>query len=130
MSAPVRRGVANARLGRAAEEAAARYLEARGWRILGRNVRVGRGELDLIVRRGPVLAFVEVKARRTRRCGTPEDAVDRAKQRQVARLAELWLAARPWAMGGVRDVRFDIVAVDLTSYPAAVRHLAAAFTQD
>jgi putative endonuclease len=130
VSAPVRRGVANARLGRAAEEAAARYLEARGWRILGRNVRVGRGELDLIVRRGPVLAFVEVKARRTRSCGTPEDAVDAAKRRQVARLAELWLAARPWAMGGVRDVRFDIVAVDLTSYPAAVRHLAAAFTQD
>ncbi len=130
MSAPVRRGVANARLGRAAEEAAARYLEARGWRILGRNVRVGRGELDLIVRRGPVLAFVEVKARRTRSCGAPEDAVDAAKRRQVARLAELWLAARPWAMGGVRDVRFDIVAVDLTSYPAAVRHLVAAFTQD
>ena len=130
MSAPVRRGVANARLGRAAEEAAARYLEARGWRILGRNVRVGRGELDLIVRRGPVLAFVEVKARRTRSCGAPEDAVDAAKRRQVARLAELWLAARPWAMGGVRDVRFDIVAVDLTSYPAAIRHLVAAFTQD
>ncbi len=130
MSAPVRRGVANARLGRAAEEAAARYLEARGWRILGRNVRVGRGELDLIVRRGPVLAFVEVKARRTRSCGAPEDAVDGAKRRQVARLAELWLAARPWALGGVCDVRFDIVAVDLTSYPAAVRHLVAAFTQD
>jgi putative endonuclease len=130
VSAPVRRGVANARLGRAAEEAAARYIEARGWRILGRNVRVGRGELDLIVRRGPVLAFVEVKARRTRSCGAPEDAVDAAKRRQVARLAELWLAARPWAMGGVRDVRFDIVAVDLTSYPAAVRHLVAAFTQD
>ena len=79
VSAPVRRGVANARLGRAAEEAAARYLEARGWRILGRNVRVGRGELDLIVRRGPVLAFVEVKARRTRTCGAPEDAVDAAQ---------------------------------------------------
>jgi len=125
-----RRGVANARLGRAAEEAAARHLEARGWRILGRNVRVGRGELDLIARRGPVLAFVEVKARRTRTCGAPEDAVDTAKRRQVARLAELWLAARPWAMGGVRDVRFDIVAVDLTTWPVAVRHLAAAFSAD
>lgn len=122
------RGARNQRLGRAAEAAAARYLEARGWRLLGRNVRVGRGELDLIARRGPVLAFVEVKARRTRTCGSPEDAVSAAKQRQVARLAELWLAARPWALGGVSDVRFDIVAVDLTSFPAAVRHLPAAFT--
>jgi len=120
----------SARLGRAAESAAAAYLEARGWRLLGRNVRVGRGELDIIARRGPVLAFVEVKARRTRTCGAPEDAVGPEKRRQVARLAELWLGARPWALGGVRDVRFDIVAVDLTTYPAAVRHLAAAFTAD
>jgi putative endonuclease len=130
VSVAASRGVANLRLGRAAERAAASYLERRGWRVLGRNVRVGRGELDLIVRRGSVLAFVEVKARRTRTCGAPEDAVSPAKCRQVARLAELWLGARPWAMGGVRDVRFDIVAVDLTSYPAAVRHLPAAFTAD
>jgi putative endonuclease len=124
------RGAATARLGRAAEAAAARHLEARGWRLLGRNVRVGRGELDLIARRGRVLAFVEVKARRTRTCGTPEDAVTPQKRRQIARLAELWLAARPWATAGVRDVRFDIISVDLTCYPAAVRHLAAAFTAD
>ena len=115
------------RLGRAAEQAAAVHLERAGWRLLGRNVRVGRGELDLIARRGHVLAFVEVKARRTRSCGAPEDAVSPRKQRQVARLAELWLAVRPWALHGVTDVRFDVVAVDLTSYPAAVRHLPAAF---
>ncbi len=124
------RGVANLRLGRAAERVAASHLETRGWRVLGRNVRVGRGELDLIVRRGSVLAFVEVKARRTRGCGAPEDAVSPAKQHQVARLAELWLAPRPWALGGVTDVRFDIVAVDLTTFPAQVRHLPAAFTAD
>jgi putative endonuclease len=115
------------RLGRAAEQAAAVYLERRGWCMLGRNVRVGRGELDLIMRRGPVLAFVEVKARRTRTCGAPEDAVSPRKQHQIARLAELWLASRPWALRGVADVRFDIVAVDLAVHPAAVRHLPAAF---
>jgi putative endonuclease len=116
--------------GRAAEEAAARYLTDHGWRLLGRNVRIGRGELDIIVRRGPVLAFVEVKARRTHTCGAPEDAVGVAKQRQVARLAELWLAARPWALKGVEDVRFDIVAVDSAVFPSAIRHLPAAFTLD
>ncbi len=116
--------------GRAAEEAAARYLERRGWRLLGRNVRIGRGELDLIVRRGPVLAFVEVKARRSARAGAPEDAVTPRKRRQVARLAGLWLALRPWALNGVTDVRYDIVAVDATVAPVSVRHLPAAFTGD
>ncbi len=115
------------RLGRAAEQAAADYLQGAGWRLLGRNVRVGRGELDIIARRGQVLAFVEVKARRTRTCGAPEDAVSPKKQHQIARLAELWLATRPWALRGVADVRFDIVAVDLSAGPAAVRHLPAAF---
>ncbi len=116
--------------GRAAEDVAARHFEREGWVLLGRNVRVGRGELDLIARRGGVLAFVEVKARRSAAFGTPEDAVDARKRRQVARLAELWLASRPWALRGVRDVRFDIVAVDASVCPAAVRHVPAAFTLD
>jgi putative endonuclease len=118
------------RFGRAAEEAAAQFLIRRGWRLLGRNVRIGRGELDLIMRRGAVLAFVEVKARRTRTCGAPEDAVSPRKRRQVARLAELWLAARPWALRGVAEVRFDIVAVDAATGTPVVRHLPAAFTLD
>lgn len=121
---------ARQQFGRAAEEAAASYLTGRGWTLLGRNVRIGRGELDLIARRGPVLAFVEVKARRSAACGSPEDAVDARKRRQVARLAELWLAARPWALRGVSDVRFDVVAVDATVRPSEVRHLAGAFTLD
>lgn len=121
---------ARQQFGRAAEAAAARYLVREGWVLLGRNVRVGRGELDLIVRRGDVLAFVEVKARRSATCGTPEDAVDGRKRRQVGRLAELWLALRPWALRGVSDVRFDVVAVDATVRPPAVRHLPGAFTLD
>jgi putative endonuclease len=120
-------GSAHRRFGAAAERAAADYLQAHGYRVLAVNQRVGRGELDLIVCRGPVLAFVEVKARRTKACGAPEDAVGPQKRRQVARLAELWLAARPSLLAGVTDVRFDIVAVDTSCHPAEVRHLPAAF---
>ncbi len=98
--------------------------------MLGRNVRVGRGELDLIVRRAGVLAFVEVKARRTTTYGAPEDGVDARKRRQVARLAELWLGVRPWALRGIEDVRFDVVAVDASICPPGVRHLPGAFTLD
>jgi putative endonuclease len=121
---------ARQQFGRAAEAVAATHLTRAGWTLLGRNVRIGRGEVDLIVRRGTVLAFVEVKARRSAACGAPEDAVDWRKRRQVARLAELWLAARPWALRGVSDVRFDVVAVDATVRPPSVRHLPAAFTLD
>ena len=104
---------ARQQFGRAAETAAARYLTGAGWSILGRNVRVGRGELDLIVRRGG-------GARVRRGQGAPDFAPSARrrtpstprKRRRVARLAELWLAARPWALRGVSDVRFDIVAVD------------------
>jgi putative endonuclease len=121
---------ARQQFGRAAEEAAAQCLVRDGWTLLGRNVRVGRGELDLIARRRGVLAFVEVKARRTAEYGAPEDAVDPRKRRQVARLAELWLAVRPWALRGVTDVRFDVIAVDAAARPPVVRHLPGAFTLD
>jgi putative endonuclease len=121
---------AKQQLGRAAEAAAARHLVRAGWSIIGRNVRIGRGELDLIARRDAILAFVEVKARRTAAYGTPEDAVDARKRRQVARLAELWLAVRPWALRGVSDVRFDVVAIDASAQPPVVRHLPGAFTLD
>jgi putative endonuclease len=115
------------RFGRAAEEAAAKYLTRTGWRVLARNQRVGRGELDIIARRGVVLAFVEVKARRSRTCGSPEDAVTPRKQAQIRRLAELWLGSRPWALRGVDDVRFDVVAVDAACDPPRLRHLPGAF---
>ena len=121
---------ARQRFGRAAEEAAARYLINHGWCVLGRNVRIGRGELDLVVRRGRVLAFVEVKARRSDTFGAPEDGLSARKQHQIARLAEMWLASRPWVLSSIDDVRFDIVAVDASRFPSAVRHLPAAFTTD
>lgn len=121
---------ARQQFGRAAEAAAARYLTHEGWTLLGRNVRIGRGELDLIARRGPVLAFVEVKARRTAAYGAPEDAVDARKRHKIRRLAELWLAVRPWALRGVSEVRYDVIAVDAVGHSPIVRHLPGAFPMD
>lgn len=113
--------------GRRAEAIAVAYLQHARYRIVAVNQRVGRGEIDIIARKGDVLAFVEVKARRTRTCGSPEDAVTLRKRRQVARLAAMWLGTHPRALSGVRDVRFDIVAVDALRHPPRVRHLRAAF---
>jgi putative endonuclease len=81
----------------------------RGWRILGANVWAGGNELDLIVRRGQQLRFVEVKEKRGPRYGEPHEAVTPEKQRRVGRAADTWLASHPELDG--LSVGFDVVAV-------------------
>ena len=86
----------------AAERRAARWYRLRGWRILGANVWAGGNELDLIVRRGRQLRFVEVKEKRGPRYGDPLEMVTAEKQRRVRRAAEAWLA-RPAGARRARD---------------------------
>jgi putative endonuclease len=82
----------------------------RGWRVLGANVRAGGNELDLIVRRGRTLRFVEVKERTHAGFGGASGAVGAEKQRRVRRAAEAYLAAHPELAR--LDLGFDVVAVD------------------
>jgi putative endonuclease len=97
-------------LGREGERRAAAHLAAAGYRILARNVRAGGVELDLVVRRGGLVAVVEVKTRRGRRHGAPEEAVDARKRARLVRGAAAWLREH-----GVRSrrVRFDVVTCEL-----------------
>ena len=74
-------------LGAQGEALAARYLQRKGYRIIERGVRTGRGEIDLVARHGQTLVFVEVKTRRSLCAGNPVLAVDETKQRRLARLA-------------------------------------------
>ncbi len=94
--------------GAAGEARAARWYEARGYRVLARNWRCRDGELDLVVARGRTLVIVEVKARRTDRFGSPVEAVTRQKQLRLRRLALRYLEAT-----GARpaSLRFDVVAI-------------------
>jgi putative endonuclease len=95
-------------LGVAGEKRAAWYYRLRGYRILGRNVRFRDGEIDLVVRRGNAVAFVEVKTRQQLDAGEPFEAVDAAKERQLARLADRYLAARPLPKC---EIRFDVISL-------------------
>jgi putative endonuclease len=95
-------------LGRAGEALAADLLAATGWTVLARNYRSGHKEIDLIVRRGRTIAFVEVKTRTDARFGHPLASVTAAKRREIERVARAWLARR--RLRGV-DYRFDAVAV-------------------
>jgi putative endonuclease len=102
--------------GRFAEALAAWSLRLRGYRIVARRFRTPLGEIDLVARRGRLLAFVEVKAR-----GDLEQALVAlsARQRQrTARAAELFLLRRPDLAG--HTLRFDLVAVRPWRLP---RHL-------
>ncbi len=94
--------------GRWGESAAERHLRGRGYACEGRRVRVGRDEIDLILRRRNVVVFVEVKTRAGEQFGRPLDAVKRAKRAKISRAAVRWLM-------DLREkpeyIRFDVVEV-------------------
>jgi putative endonuclease len=95
--------------GEAAERRAAWHYRLRGYRVLGRNVRAGGNELDLIVRRGRRLVFCEVKEKGGDGFGEPLEMVDAEKRRRIRRAARAWLAAHPEGSG--LDVGFEVVGV-------------------
>jgi putative endonuclease len=121
---------ARQRLGRAAEELVAARLHTAGWRIVGRNVRLPSGELDLVALDGRVLVFVEVKAGRAGAALGPElpaHAVGRRKQLKLRRLAREWIAERR-GPSGVLGYRFDVVGVRFGANGLAdIDHIRAAF---
>lgn len=90
------------------EAVAARLLVRAGWKIEARGYRWGRKEIDLVARRGNVVAFVEVKTRSGRGYGHPEDAVTWRKRREIEAVARDWL--RRFGTG-TTGVRFDVVAI-------------------
>ena len=95
-------------LGRTGEDAAVALLLERGYEIVGRNVRLPGGEIDVVARDGEIVVFVEVKARGSRAFGSAVTAVDARKRRTLRKLAAEWLqlfAPRAYA-------RFDVVAAD------------------
>jgi len=112
-------------LGRWGEEEAARYLCRKGMRIVERNLRTPLGEIDLVVRDRKTLAFVEVKTRRTRAFGTPQEAVGPRKQRQIIRSAQWYLAS---GKGLGLQPRFDVLAVTPGASGPEIEYIPDAFS--
>jgi len=112
-------------LGAEGETRAADHLRRRGYRIVARNVRAGGVEIDLIARRGSVVAFVEVKTRSGRTLGPPELAVDARKRARLVRGAAAWLHANRRATA---RARFDVIVCERDRAGRwTLRHLEAAF---
>jgi putative endonuclease len=97
------------KLGQWGETVAVYHLEAKGYDIIERNWRCRQGEIDLVARAGQEWVFVEVKTRRGRNSGTPEEGLTPHKSRQLLALGELYLAAHELDV----DWRIDLVAVEL-----------------
>lgn len=116
--------------GKWGERAAEDVLRRKGYRILGRRVRVaGRDEIDLVARDGKVLVFVEVKTRASEQYGRPIDAVDRHKRQVTSRAAMRYIRKLK-----KRDIpfRFDVVEVIGTPEDGAdtIRHIEEAYPLD
>jgi putative endonuclease len=115
---------ARSKLGRCGEDAACDLYRRLGFHVVERNYRSGRGEIDVVARRGDTLVFCEVKTRRSDEWGLPAEAVDRGKQARLRRLAAAWMAER---RPGSVDVRFDVVSVIVRGEQTDVTHVADAF---
>jgi putative endonuclease len=95
-------------LGERGERLAEKYLKKNGYRIVARNYRCPLGEIDLIVRDGDTIVFVEIKGKSSHRFGSAAEAVTAAKQRRLARVASHYLSTFK-----LHDsyVRFDVVGI-------------------
>jgi putative endonuclease len=113
---------ARERRGRRAETRAAIALRLKGYRVLDTRVRTPAGEVDLVVRRGKVVAFVEVKARMTRERAA--DSISATQRRRIVRAAAHYIAAHP----GLAPLthRFDAVLVEPHRWP---HHIINAWTE-
>jgi len=112
-------------LGELGERIAERWLRARGWRVVQRRFRSGHRDIDLVVEREGVIAFVEVKARRGEGFGGPIEAVNWRKQMELGRSARVWVARH----GRPSDAyRFDVVGVLVDGERVRIRHVQGAFS--
>ncbi len=112
------------KLGQAGEQLAADFLKQKGYSIIQRNFRCAAGEVDIIAKDKDYLVFVEVKTRRNHSYGSPLEAVDFRKQRQICRTALCYLQQHPAAD---QDIRFDIIAITITAKKPLIEHITEAF---
>ena len=104
------------------EDLALGFLIKEGYKLLERNFRYRHAEIDLILRKGALLVFVEVKTRRNAEYGYPEEFVSKNQAKQIIRAAEQYILKTDWQ----GNIRFDIVSI-LTDPSLSITHLPDAF---
>ena len=110
--------------GELGERIAERWLRRRGWRVMQRRFRSGHRDIDLVVERDGLVAFVEVKARRGDRFGDPVEAVNWRKQKELGRSARVWIDRHGRSL---EAYRFDVIGVLVAGSRVRIRHVENAF---
>ncbi|MCX6286964.1 MAG: YraN family protein [Bacteroidetes bacterium] len=110
-------------LGRKGEALAAEFLAAKGFKILARNFRAGKAEIDIVASDKGTLVIAEVKTRNTRYFGEPEVWVNPAKQKLLIKAANAYVKFK--AFKG--EVRFDVVSVIIDEKGTEIVHIPDAF---
>lgn len=95
-------------LGRRGEEAACDFLKENGYKIIRKNYNTRFGQIDIIAKDKDVLCFIEVKTRRSDMYGLPQEAISRFKQRQISKVALIYLKENRLMDN---KARFDVVSV-------------------
>lgn len=112
-------------LGKAGEEVALKYLKRKKFKIIKKGFRLHKGEIDVIAYDRKTLVFVEVKTRRSRSFGLPEESVTTAKQRQIKKIAQGFMA-----FNNLENVecRFDVISLIFKKNDGySIRHFKDAF---
>ncbi|MFB1002717.1 MAG: YraN family protein [Bacteroidia bacterium] len=110
-------------LGKEGEEIATAHLISKGYKILARNYRSGRAEIDIIASIEDWIVIVEVKTRETDKYGNPEESIGTGKVNMLAQGAEDFLLDRDLH----NNVRYDVISIIKNQYKTEVHHLVDAF---
>ncbi len=115
------------KLGEIGEESALRFLEAKGFVLVCRNFRHQRAEIDLVVKKDEerLLVFAEVKTRRSRKFGEPEESITQRKIDQICKSAEGFVQKYP--KYGDYLKRFDVIAIMIEGQSETIKHIENAF---
>ncbi|MGB4373110.1 MAG: YraN family protein [Halanaerobiales bacterium] len=111
-------------VGKYGEEKAIEYLEKKGYEIIARNYRTGRGEIDIIARDQQYIVFIEVKLRKSLAYGYPQTAVDYRKQEKIRQLAQYFLLKNGL---NTELIRFDVISILVESGKSKLEHFINAF---
>jgi len=100
--------MSNQNIGKIGEDLAAKLLSEKGYQIIERNYRFSHGEIDIVAKQNNTLVFVEVKTRNNLEYGEPEYSLTKNKQKQVRKMAELYLYDKNITD---TDCRIDVIAI-------------------
>ncbi len=112
-------------LGRLGEKIAEDYFKESGYKLLAKNFRTPFGEIDLIFKKEDLLVFVEVKGSSFKENYLPEEKVNWRKKERILKSAEIFILKNLQKMSEIKNIRFDVVVVDLGG--GEIKHYASAF---